>query len=98
VKHLFEKAYKAAGVGTESNVDRTRYSIANQRKGQYNKRSKYSETESLFLQWESGSAPVGEVKKIHAPARFVTMKKRKRMCGIKQIPIQRKEWSVCREL
>ena len=30
VKHLFEKAYKDAGVGTESNVDRTRYSIANQ--------------------------------------------------------------------
>ena len=63
VKHLFEKVYKDAGVGTESNVDRTRYSIANQCKGQYNKRSKYSETESLFLQWESGSAPVGEVKK-----------------------------------
>ena len=63
VKHLFEKAYKDAGVGTENNVDSTRYSIENQRKGQYNKRSKYSETESLCLQWESGSAPVGEVKK-----------------------------------
>ena len=63
VKHLFEKAYKDAGVGTENNVDSTRYSIASQRKGQYNKRSKYSETESLFLQWESGSAPVGEAKR-----------------------------------
>ena len=63
VKHLFEKVYKDAGVGTESNVDSTRYSIASQRKGQYIKRSKYSETESLFLRWESGSAPVGEVKR-----------------------------------
>ena len=63
VKHLFEKAYKDAGVGTENNVDSPRYSIASQRKGQYNKRSKYSETESLFLQWESGSAPVGEAKR-----------------------------------
>ena len=34
VKHLFVQAYKDAGVGTESNVDRTRYSIANQYKGQ----------------------------------------------------------------
>ena len=63
VKHLFEKACRDTGVGTENNVDSTRYSIASQRKGQYNKRSKYSETESQFLQWESGSAPVGEVKK-----------------------------------
>ena len=63
VKHQREKAYKDAGVGTENNVDSTRYSIASQRKGQYNKRSKYSETESLFLQWESGSAPVGEAKR-----------------------------------
>ena len=67
VKHLFVQAYKDAGVGTESNVDRIRYTVANKRKGQYNKRSKYSETESLFLQWESGSAPVGEVRKF---ARF----------------------------
>lgn len=29
----------------------------------YSKRSVYSETETLFLQWSNGSAPVGEVKR-----------------------------------
>ena len=32
------------------------------KKPRYNKKTKYSETETLFLQWENGSSPVGEVK------------------------------------
>ena len=32
-------------------------------KKRYNKSGKWSETETLFMQWENGSAPVGEVKK-----------------------------------
>ena len=71
VKHLFDKALNDtaaknnsdAGNLKENNGDNIRYAVANKRKGRYNKRSKYSETESLFLQWESGSAPVGEVRK-----------------------------------
>ena len=31
----------------------------------YSKRSVYSETETLFLQWSNGSAPVGEVKRFY---------------------------------
>lgn len=32
-------------------------------KKRYNKSGNWSETETLFMQWENGSAPVGEVKK-----------------------------------
>lgn len=31
----------------------------------YNKRSRYSETETLFMSWENGSAPVGERKSFY---------------------------------
>ena len=34
----------------------------NDRPRKYKKRSKYSETETYFLSWANGSAPVGEIK------------------------------------
>ena len=66
-KHMFEKAYNENLKGkvkpkaeTEENV---KLSLENVNKSKYNKRSKRSETETLFLSWENGSAHVGEVKK-----------------------------------
>ena len=34
-------------------------------KKRYNKSGNWSETETLFMQWENGSAPVGEVKRFY---------------------------------
>lgn len=59
VKRTFEKIYREGG---NAQTD-TKYRLENGSKRKYNKRSRYSETETLFLSWENGSAPVGEVKR-----------------------------------
>ena len=59
VKKLFEQAYRESG---KAQTD-TKYSLENGNKRKYNKRSRYNETETLFLSWENSSAPVGEVKR-----------------------------------
>ena len=60
-KREFERAFREA---QKNNVaDDTKFSLENSNNRKYNKRSRYSETETLFLSWENGSAPVGEVKK-----------------------------------
>ena len=60
-KREFERAFREA---QKNNVaDDTKFSLEKSNKSKYNKRSRYSETETLFLSWENGSAPVGEVKK-----------------------------------
>ena len=59
VKKAFEDAYRSSG-NTGSGV---KYSLENGKDGDYNKRSRYSETETVFLRWENGSAPIGEVKR-----------------------------------
>ena len=59
LKKAFEDAYRT---GSKAQSD-TKYSLENGNKRHYNKRSRYSETETLFLSWENGSAPVGEVKR-----------------------------------
>ena len=61
VKRAFEQIWHESATG--KNGAETRYSLENYGKGKYNKRSKYSESETLFMSWENGSAPVGEVKK-----------------------------------
>ena len=64
VQKAFEDAYRENGSqSVEKNSGNTKYSLEKQSKSKYNKRSRYSETETLFLSWENGSAPVGEVKK-----------------------------------
>ena len=63
VKKAFEDAYRATTNTDEKNVAGTKYSLENVNKRKYNSRSRYSESETLFLSWENGSAPVGEVKK-----------------------------------
>lgn len=65
-KKMFEDAYRADSngiIGTKYSLENDKYTLENGKKRKYNKRSKYSETESLFLQWENGSAPVGEAKR-----------------------------------
>ncbi len=59
VKRTFEKIYREGGKAQSD----TKYRLENGSKRKYNKRSRYSETETLFLGWENGSAPVGEVKR-----------------------------------
>ena len=59
VKKAFEQAYRESG---KAQTD-TKFSLENGNKRNYNKRSRYSETETLFLSWENGTAPVGEVKR-----------------------------------
>ena len=50
-------------IGDEGDVQyQARKPFDDERKKRYNKHSKRSETESLFLQWENGSASVGEAK------------------------------------
>ena len=61
VKKTFEQVWREGAA--EKNGIETRYSLENKGKGKYNKRSRYSESETLFMSWENGSAPVGEVKK-----------------------------------
>lgn len=64
VQKAFEEAYRSGGnTQSENSSGNTKYSLENNGKRKYNKRSKYSETETLFLRWENGSTPVGEVKK-----------------------------------
>lgn len=65
VKREFERAWRESSKNT-TDIG-AKYSLENNGKKKYNKRSKYSETETLFLSWENGAAPVGEVKKF---ARF----------------------------
>lgn len=65
VKREFERAWREKQKNTTDSG--SKYSLENNGKSKYNKRSKYSETETLFLSWENGSSPVGEVKKF---ARF----------------------------
>ena len=68
VQRAFEKAYReGATKANENNGKNVKYSLENNGKRKYNKRSRYSETETLFLSWANGSAPVGEVKQF---ARF----------------------------
>lgn len=55
-------------IGDEGDVQyQARKPFEDEKKKRYNKRSVRNETESLFLQWENGSASVGEVKQF---ARF----------------------------
>ena len=63
VKKEFAKVWREASVGKDG-VE-SRYSLEKTGKSKYNKRSRYSETETLFMSWENGSAPVGEVKKFN---------------------------------
>ena len=60
VKKVFEDAYRA---NVKTSGDTTKYALENGNNRKYNKRSRYNETETLFMIWENGSAPVGEVKK-----------------------------------
>ena len=61
VKKTFEQVWREKA--TEKDGVETRYSLEKNGKSKYNKRSRYSETETLFMSWENGSAPVGDVKK-----------------------------------
>ena len=68
VQKAFEEAYRNGGKSlndsSKENIgENTKYRLENGNKSKYNKRSRYSETETLFMSWENGSAPVGEVKK-----------------------------------
>lgn len=64
VKRAFDKAYRSEGNMQKNTVDSgVKFSLENGNKSKYNKRSRRSETETLFLSWENGSTPVGEVKK-----------------------------------
>ena len=60
VKKVFEDAYRA---NVKGKGDTTKYALENGNNRKYNKHSRYNETETLFMRWENGSAPVGEVKK-----------------------------------
>ena len=44
----------------------------------HNKKSTYSETETLFMQWENGSAPIGEVKRFSRFGKFRYYEKTKK--------------------
>lgn len=64
VKKAFEDAYREGGKTQNNTADGgVKFSLENGNKRKYDKRSRYSETESLFLSWENGAAPVGDVKK-----------------------------------
>lgn len=75
LQKAFEDAYREASeasVKTETKAEKNtpdgmQFSLEKSNNRKYNKRSRYSETETLFLSWENGSAPIGEVKKF---ARF----------------------------
>ena len=62
-KRMFDKVWRESLKNKENSGESTKYSLENGNKSKYNKRSRYSETETLFMSWENGSAPVGEVKK-----------------------------------
>ena len=63
VKNNFERAYREYSGGDSNANGGTKLSLENGNKRKYNKRSRYNEVETLFMSWENGSAPVGEVKK-----------------------------------
>ncbi len=66
VKKIFQDVYRDAsqeGVKNPTGEGGVKFSLENSGKRKYNKKSKYNETETLFLSWENGSAPVGAVKK-----------------------------------
>ena len=44
----------------------------------HNKKSTYSETQTLFMQWENGSAPIGEVKRFSRFGKFRYYEKAKK--------------------
>ncbi len=50
-------------IGDEGDVQyQARKPLDDELPKKHNKKSTYSETETLFMQWENGSAPIGEVK------------------------------------
>ena len=46
-----------------NNDERTKNNVEKESEIKYNKRRNYNETETLFMSWANGSAPVGEVKR-----------------------------------
>ena len=64
-KLLFQMALEEVGNSTEKSTDGDKFSLENGRKSKYNKRKKswYSQAETEFMSWQSGSAKVGDVKR-----------------------------------
>lgn len=52
----------AAAKGEQREQHQSRKKVERDEQKRYNKRSKYSEAETLFLQWANGSSPAGETK------------------------------------
>ena len=59
----FSREPEKFGRSKPSDKRRKKEPIETGGKKRYNKSGNWSETETLFMQWENGSAPVGEVKK-----------------------------------
>ena len=59
----FSREPEKFGRSKSSDKRRKKEPIETGGKKRYNKSGNWSETETLFMQWENGSAPVGEVKK-----------------------------------
>ena len=59
----FSREPEKFGRSKPSDKRRKKETIEASSKKRYNKSGNWSETETLFMQWENGSAPVGEVKK-----------------------------------
>lgn len=60
----------AAAKGEQREQHQSRKKVERDEQKRYNKRSKYSEAETLFLQWANGSSPAGETKKFPRFGRF----------------------------
>ena len=72
---LVDAAQVKAGNGSAVRGDQreqrqSRKKVERDEQKRYNKRSKYSEAETLFLQWANGSSPAGETKKFPRFGRF----------------------------
>ncbi len=61
----FSREPEKFGRSKPSDKRRKKEPIETGGKKRYNKSGNWSETETLFMQWENGSAPVGEVKRFY---------------------------------
>lgn len=66
-------------IGDEGDVQyQARKPLDDELPKKHNKKSTYSETETLFMQWENGSAPIGEVKRFSRFGKFRYYEKTKK--------------------
>jgi hypothetical protein len=66
-------------VGDEGDVQyQARKPLDDELPKKHNKKSTYSETQTLFMQWENGSAPIGEVKRFSRFGKFRYYEKAKK--------------------